>query len=160
MCKIRVQMQNPESSKGMPPPLSRRAGEHDAPREPARMLWGAIAAIGLAAAVAGALFPAESRGKLPLPCAFLEITGWPCLFCGMTRAFLAAGHGHWVEAFRQSPVGALLYVAAWAAFFAGAINLARGAAAPRTSSIPIRFWIACALALAANWIYRVLAGAR
>ncbi len=123
------------------------------------MVWAAVALGGLCAGLAGALIPIDARGALPLPCAFYSMTGWPCPFCGMTRAFLAAGHGMWANAFRQSPVGALLYAAAWAAFGIGAINVARNAPAPRTSAIPVQFWIACAIVLAANWLYRVLAGA-
>jgi hypothetical protein len=123
------------------------------------MFWGAISVVGLVAGLAGALLPINARGAFPLPCIFYHATGWPCLFCGMTRAFLAAGHGMWEDALRQSPIGASLYIAAWVAFVVGAINFARSAPAPRTSSISARFWIACIAALAANWIYRVLTGA-
>ncbi len=123
-----------------------------------RLVWAALAVLGAAAGIAGMWIPVESRGSIPFPCAFLKLTGWPCLFCGMTRAFLAMGHGMWAEAFRQSPAGAMLYPAAWGVAIYSAIQFARGARAAIT--IPRWAWMAGACALAANWIYRVAMGFR
>lgn len=64
----------------------------------------------------------------------------------------------WAEAFRQSPFGALLYLAAWGMAVHSTIQFARGTRAAIT--IPRWGWIAGACALAANWIYRVATGFR
>ncbi|MCS7193121.1 MAG: DUF2752 domain-containing protein [Armatimonadetes bacterium] len=50
--------------------------------------------------------------QLPM-CLFKLITGYPCAGCGMTRAFEAAAHGHFREAFEWHPVGLALFVAMW-----------------------------------------------
>ncbi len=51
--------------------------------------------------------------QLPL-CLFRLMTGYPCAGCGMTRAFEAAAHGHFKEAFEWHPIGLALFIAAWA----------------------------------------------
>ncbi len=50
--------------------------------------------------------------QLPL-CLFKLMTGYPCAGCGMTRAFEAAAHGRFREAFEWHPVGLALFVAFW-----------------------------------------------
>ncbi len=50
--------------------------------------------------------------RLPL-CLFKLMTGYPCAGCGMTRAFEAAAHGHFKEAFEWHPVGLALFFAMW-----------------------------------------------
>jgi len=119
-----------------------------------RWVWGALCAVSLLAVVLGMALPLESR--VGLRCGFLSLTGWPCLFCGMTRAFLAAGHGAWAEAFRQSPVGALLFPATAAFAVWSGWRVWRG----RTPAlrVPAGAWIALAVALLANWLYRLAAG--
>ncbi|MCX7642575.1 MAG: DUF2752 domain-containing protein [Armatimonadetes bacterium] len=50
--------------------------------------------------------------QLPL-CLFKLMTGYPCAGCGMTRAFEAAAHGRFREAFEWHPIGLVFFVAAW-----------------------------------------------
>lgn len=50
--------------------------------------------------------------RLPL-CMFKLMTGYPCAGCGMTRAFEAAAHGHFREAFEWHPIGLAFFVAMW-----------------------------------------------
>ncbi len=50
--------------------------------------------------------------QLPL-CLFKLMTGYPCAGCGMTRAFEAAAHGRFKEAFEWHPIGLALFVAMW-----------------------------------------------
>lgn len=42
-------------------------------------------------------------------CAFHRITGLPCAGCGMTRSFIAMGHGRVREAFAWHPMGPVLF---------------------------------------------------
>lgn len=123
-----------------------------------RTVWGILFALSLAAVLAGIFWPRDLQ--VGFSCTFLRITGAPCPFCGMTRAFLAAGHGAWGEGIRQSPLGALLFPAVilfavlsgwrWAFSASGA-----NGSVPR---IPRWAWISAAIVLAANWAYRLLAG--
>jgi hypothetical protein len=99
---------------------------------------------------------------LPLvPCWFKRITGWPCLFCGMTRAFTAIGHGRVGAGIAESPAGALLYALVAATF---AIN-AYALLARRRIGWTLPKWLkgrtlawSTAVLLLANWLYRISAG--
>lgn len=51
------------------------------------------------------------------------MTGYPCAGCGMTRAFEAAAHGRFREAFEWHPIGLALFVAAWVGVFLWAYEL-------------------------------------
>ena len=44
-------------------------------------------------------------------CSFKRLTGLPCAGCGMTRSFIALGHGDWTAGFEWHPIGVLLYMA-------------------------------------------------
>jgi hypothetical protein len=50
----------------------------------------------------------------PLACPFRTLTGMPCPLCGMTRAVVAAMHGHLLESLRFNPAGILVVVLALA----------------------------------------------
>jgi hypothetical protein len=50
----------------------------------------------------------------PLACPLRTLTGIPCPFCGMTRAVVAAMHGHLLESLRFNPAGVLVVVLALA----------------------------------------------
>ncbi len=50
--------------------------------------------------------------QVPL-CLFKFMTGYPCAGCGMTRAFEAAAHGRFKEAFEWHPIGLVLFIAMW-----------------------------------------------
>lgn len=39
------------------------------------------------------------------PCAFHQITGWPCVSCGLTRGVLVLAEGRIGEALRMNPLG-------------------------------------------------------
>ena len=97
-------------------------------------------------------------------CAFKRMTGYPCPFCGMTRAFTAMGHGACAVAVRESPAGAILYLVIIGVFAASATRLVRS---PRSDHSPdpgraraLRWGllIAGTLILLANWIYRLAMG--
>jgi len=67
----------------------------------------AVFALSIAATLAiGALGPASWQSAVASDgpaCPFKRITGLPCPFCGMTRATLAMGGGHWHRAFELHP---------------------------------------------------------
>jgi Protein of unknown function (DUF2752) len=112
-----------------------------------------LASLGLAAAWLTA--------GLPWPrCAFHEITGLPCITCGMTRCGIQFFHGHLLAALKWNP---LVFVAlcSLTAFdlYAFATLAARG---PRlricfdTQTAKTLVGIAVISMLALNWIYLLL----
>ena len=42
-------------------------------------------------------------------CAFHNVFGLPCPGCGLTRSFVALGHGHFVESYHWHPLGPFLF---------------------------------------------------
>jgi hypothetical protein len=104
-------------------------------------------------------------GSLPLKaCTFLHLTGYPCPFCGFTRAFWALGHGDLGRGLAVCPLavpvyGVLLLVFAW-----NAVPLALGMTIRRGRLLRLRpgqgrgaIGIA-ALFFAVNWAYRLAMG--
>lgn len=99
-------------------------------------------------------------------CTFLRWTGYPCPFCGSTRAFIAMGHARWFEAWYQSPLAAALFIGVGAIFLWNAVALAGGLVlrtpAPWESAIGNRRWLVTVILVivAANWLYRIAEGLR
>ncbi|NCD31785.1 MAG: DUF2752 domain-containing protein [Spartobacteria bacterium] len=58
-------------------------------------------------------------------CLFLRITGYPCFFCGYTRAFWSMSQGHVMHAWQDCPLAAGVWLAVvfFLAFHAGACVL-------------------------------------
>jgi len=67
---------------------------------------GGVALVGLAAA--WKQLPVHPSFHCPLR----TLTGVPCPFCGMTRACIAAAHGHIGQSLAYNPGGILVFVAA------------------------------------------------
>ena len=116
--------------------------------------WGGLSA----AAVLGArLLPFDSMPALP--CMFRELTGYPCMSCGMTRAFRYMAHAQPATAWRYSPLGCAVFVVAllWASYSA----LVLCARLPVLRVELTRSWESRALRLfllslvVANWIWIV-----
>jgi hypothetical protein len=97
--------------------------------------------------------------EVHVPCPFLATTGHPCGTCGMTHAFVYLAHGQLAQAFRWSPLGALLAASAWGYAVADLVRVSAGWPWP---AIPPRLArhgaIAGAVALLANWAYLLTRG--
>jgi hypothetical protein len=108
------------------------------------LLW-----LGLVAA--NELIKPPGASAAPL-CNFRRITGVPCPTCGSTRAVLAAGGGHVLEAFTLNP---LLMAAVTAASIWLLLRLILGAKVklPLNQRQRRIAWIVAAIALLANWVY-------
>jgi uncharacterized protein DUF2752 len=65
----------------------------------------------LAIAAAWPLLPLHP----PLACPLLSLTGVPCPLCGMTRAVVAAAHGHLASSLSFNPGGILVLLLGLAA---------------------------------------------
>ena len=98
---------------------------------------------------------------LPWPhCAFHEITGLPCITCGMTRCGIQFFHGHFLAALKWNPL-VFMALCSLTAFdlYAFATLAARG---PRlricfdTQTAKAFFRTGVISALALNWIYLLL----
>ena len=90
-----------------------------------RVELGLLAFAGVALLGSCVLSPDQSRSG-PVICPFRLLTGLLCPGCGLTRSFVAAGHGELREAFRQHAFGPIVY-AIFAAFVALKLaELARG----------------------------------
>ena len=73
-----------------------------------------VAAAGLVGAAAvWPVLPAHP----PLVCPLRAATGIPCPLCGMTRACVAAAHGHLASSLAFNPAGPLVVLAAVVALF-------------------------------------------
>ena len=57
------------------------------------------------------LVPLLNR-PLPELCSFRRFTGLDCAGCGLTRSFIAIGHGQFADAWNYHPAGLLLYAIA------------------------------------------------
>ena len=78
----------------------------EAPRPRAETWPAALIAVVL---IASAL--TEAPAHLPFtPCIFRNLTGLPCPGCGMTRGFVAMGHGRIGDAWRANPLAPFAYV--------------------------------------------------
>lgn len=98
---------------------------------------------------------------LPWPhCAFLALTGHPCVTCGATRAALQLAHGHLFAALHFNPLVTLGYFAiALFDLYALVVLIGR---APRlrvgqfSSREKVAFRIGVVALLALNWSYLLL----
>ncbi len=95
-------------------------------------------------------------------CTFYNWTGYPCLFCGFSRAFSAISGGHWTWAWHHVPMSYPLYMVMLAVLFWNAAALACGVQLyPGRVLRRIRVrWVVIVFGvlLMANWIYRLSRG--
>lgn len=99
-----------------------------------------------------------------IPCTFLLLTGYPCPFCGFSRAFWAISAGYWSAAWSNCPLSFAVYFSVWVVFlWNGAalvwgVVLSRGPALQLSVGYRRKAVIVILLLLAANWIYRISIG--
>jgi hypothetical protein len=124
--------------------------------------WGTLPAFGLLGAIAllvARFIPVAVWFRGFWGCALRRITGIPCPACGLTRAFDYTAHGRFLDAFRTTPLGALVpWLCLILALYSIAIVVAR-APIPRLELMPragnwMRFGFVALVAL--NWMYMVL----
>ncbi|MCX8035597.1 MAG: DUF2752 domain-containing protein [Candidatus Sumerlaeia bacterium] len=119
-------------------------------------IWGiAAAGFGIIAAIA----PLDA---LRFSCPLKQLTGWPCVTCGMTRAVLAWRRLDLAAAFGANPLVAALAV--FAVFYAvyactvALLNTRRLRISLTRRWEPNAIRVLAVAALLANWIYLITAG--
>ena len=125
------------------------------------LVWGLL---GLLVLLFGVLVPVDAiLASIGYECGFRRATGVPCMFCGATRAFVAAGHLRAGQAFATNPLSAALFygLAAFVPYALGTVVLRSRRI--RISDVPPRekrlFLASVVLLLLANWAYLLLAPA-
>ena len=89
-------------------------------------------------------------------CPLRQLTGFPCLSCGMTRAFDRTAHLHIAGAFDANPLGALAALGFAALVVFAAVTQAFRLPRPRIDLSPREGYFGrwgIVIALAANWGY-------
>jgi len=116
---------------------------------------------GMALLVAG-LVPLH---LLPMrSCTFLNLTGYPCPFCGFSRSFWAMARWDWAYAFHEAPLACLLYMTVALTFAVNALGLLLGRQirlsrllSPQGINARWIFIVVSALFFL-NWFYRLALG--
>ncbi len=177
-------MNRRSASSPLPPPPTDAAGatvaESRTASAPPRQLWGILlwwrppsrldvwsahlplaSLTGIALAVAFFTVPQQ----LPLmPCHFRHWTGYPCPFCGLTRAFYAIADGEWLAVWLDCPLGIAVFMGTTAIFLWHIIAILAGVRLARGPLLQVRGrwrWFcgfAVGLIILANWLYRLLSG--
>ena len=112
----------------------------------------AFAAVAVLLLAAAAALPIDAPLLALFACPFRAATGWPCLGCGFTHAFQFVVRGQLGEALAASPLGTLLAVAGAAHAAWTALRFSGLPWAPAIDAGTRMRW-ACAVALAANWMF-------
>ena len=97
-------------------------------------------------------------------CTFLGLTGYPCPFCGFSRAFWAMARYDWSYAFYEAPLACLFYVTVVLTFTVNTLGLLLG----RQIRLSRLMWpqglnarwvfIVISALLFLNWCYRLALG--
>lgn len=93
--------------------------------------------------------------KLPPMCPMKFVTGIDCPGCGLTRAFVAIGHGDLAESYHWHRVGLALYVVALYQLVYRPLMIWRGLERPGGAVARVHAWVGRALiaALVLNWLW-------
>ncbi|MDH3727015.1 MAG: DUF2752 domain-containing protein [Myxococcales bacterium] len=96
------------------------------------LLWGCLAAGGIAVLAAATWIEPDPRGygthtQLGLPpCGFLALTGFRCPGCGLTTAFAYGIRGEWWLAGTSNPLGLALFLIVCATIPISVLAIVRG----------------------------------
>ena len=107
-------------------------------------------------AVAALVASVASRAPARLgftPCIFRNLTGLPCGGCGMTRGFVAMGHGRPRDAWRHNPLAPALFLGACGYVLLFALGRVWPAARfrPPSRRLRIALYSAAILLVLASW---------
>jgi len=96
-------------------------------------------------------------------CPFLRVTGWSCMFCGLTRSFAAFSKGAWGWAAYNAPLALLIYGGVVALALGHTCALIRGElwyAGPGWQNKQLRVYVAWVMGslILLNWAYRLWLG--
>jgi len=106
-----------------------------------------------------------SCNLLPLkPCTFLQLTGYPCPFCGFTRSFWAIAQGNWAFAVYNYPLACFVYIFTVLVFAWNTTGLLLGVKIKRGKFLQLTpcqlRWaiIIVIISFILNWAYRLSLG--
>jgi hypothetical protein len=114
-----------------------------------------FASIGALSFLVARFFPVL---EVPFLCPFKLVTGYPCLSCGMTHAFVQLAHGELLAAIRSSPLGAAIAAFAWLLALADLVRVLARLPLPLVEpGEPLRklALVAVPAAVAANWAWLI-----
>lgn len=131
-----------------------------------RSYWDVIGVHLLPALVTGIplllSFVGSYHVKPLLPCTFLKLTGYPCLFCGFTRSIWAISAGDWAYATVNCPLawlvyGALVLVLTWNAIgLLLGVKIRRGPILRFTPLQKRNALVMMGVLILLNWVYRLM----
>lgn len=132
------------------------------PDHPSADLEIALGVAGLLAWAGFWLLPLHHLAWFLTPCAFHQITGLPCVSCGLTRGILALAEGHPLVALRLNPLG-LAVVLALLVYTPPAcvlwwFRLPRPRLALTGREARRGAWCLLALVIAAHWAFLIVDG--
>ena len=89
-------------------------------------------------------------------CVFHNVTGLPCPGCGMTRAFLAIGHGNLVSAWKLNALSLPLFFGGLLWLGNEVLAMAGGRAVRFRRTTVNRASLAALIVVFAYWVYRLV----
>ena len=121
----------------------------------------ALGLLGLVVLAVSALLPVDRLlAGMGYRCHFRAVTGVPCLSCGATRAFVAAGRLRFGHAFRVNPLAAALFLAIGVGTVYALVCVLFKTRAIRIVGVTRRHgWLLCAgaaLLVLGNWAYMII----
>jgi hypothetical protein len=97
-------------------------------------------------------------------CTFLNLTGYPCPFCGFSRSFWAMARWDWAYAFHEAPLACLLYMTVVLTFAVNALGLLLGRQIWLSRLLSPQgingrwIFIVISILFILNWFYRLALG--
>ncbi len=128
--------------------------------------WHGLGTVLMAAAAFGSalMFDVDAAGQVQFlgapwgsPCPFMDLTGVPCPYCGMTRSWIALVRGDVMGSLRYNPGGTALLTGIGILGFDGLFRLAGKGG--RLSLVGVGYGVLFGFALfGVSWVLRVAVG--